>query len=114
MPPRVEERVAVLMIKAKPYASSVAFIPHTNRMEATVVSLGTAGGSHHVRLPRQAHTAPACCAYAGVGGLTCFHGAAVILQKHGEGQLYRFLPESMLTQTLARRLPVQAVARGFN
>ena len=97
VPPRVEQRLAALLLKAKAYMSSVAFTPNTNRMEATVVSLGTAGGSRLVRLPTRPHIAPECCAYAGKNWLPCYHGVAVIVQKHGEGQLYRFIPKSFQT-----------------
>ena len=97
VPPRVEERIAVIIIAAKKYPSPVP-VEGTNQMEWDVLSLANTALRRRVVLSQFRNTPPQCCAYSQTGsGFPCNHGAAVILEKHGAANMHKFISKRHLT-----------------
>ena len=97
VPPRVEERIAVIIIAAKKYPSPVP-VEGTNQMEWDVLSLANPALRRRVVLSQFRNTPPQCCAYSQTGsGFPCNHGAAVILEKHGAANMHKFISKRHLT-----------------
>ena len=70
-------------------------------MEADVLSL-TGGRPRRVKFPSadNPQTPPICCSFAEAGGgEICYHSAAAIIDKHGVGNLYKFVNRRDLTST---------------
>lgn len=98
VPPHVERLLANLIQKARPYQQSVQFIDGTNMMEATVSSHSDPTIRRHVVINASPHTPPTCCSFSKLKvGIPCYHGAAVICEKHGSVNMFQFIAERHLT-----------------
>ena len=99
VPPRVQVMLAKVTSKAQRYVQSVKWIQGTERMEALVSSQADCSKAYHVILPRESQRVPKCCAYSRMMdiGLPCYHGAAVVIAKHGPHQLHKFIHPRYLT-----------------
>lgn len=92
VPGHIEKHLALLIMKARPYQQSVRFIDGTNYMEATVVSQRDPTHLRHVRLTAEPQTPPMCCSHSSSGdGFPCYHGVAVLCEKHGSVNLHKFI-----------------------
>ena len=100
VPPSIETYCGHLIMKAQKYNGKVNVEPGTNKFVYNVTSVQNPYSSYRSELSREPHTPPVCCAYSRMGhGFPCYHGVAVILQKHGSGSLYKFIAERHLTST---------------
>lgn len=100
VPPNVERHIAMLITKSAPYQQSVQFVESSDMMEATVASQRDATQIRRVIFSGQEQTPPACCAYSRSGdGFPCWHGVAVICQKHGAQYVHNYVAERHLTKT---------------
>lgn len=94
LPPRMEQHLAYIIVHGRDYQSSVHFSDCTNQMEATVTSRTDGSKVRRVRLSDGAipHQPPSCCAYSTNGtGFPCYHGAAVIGEKHGYPNMFKYV-----------------------
>lgn len=104
VPPHVERHLASLISKSRVYQGSVQFIAGTGQMEATVRSETDASVERHVVLSDSPQTVPSCCAYSKLGtGYPCFHGVAIIAERFGSTNLYRFVDEKHLSSTWSKQ-----------
>ena len=98
VPPRTQNHLAYLIQRAQVYRSSVRFLDGTSQMEATVASQHNGTVLRLVRLSNNSQTPPSCCAYSTNGsGIPCWYGVAVLLEKYGPSNLYRFIEARHLT-----------------
>ena len=98
VPPRIEARLAAIILKARFYNDHVDWVEGTNQMEAKVMSKTNPGTTRLVVLSANKHTPPACCAFAQQGnGFPCYHGAAALVDKHGAANLWKFIHKRHLT-----------------
>lgn len=100
VPPRVEEKLAKLALKAEMYTGKVTWIEGSGRMEAQVQSL-TGGRPRVVQMPTNPQTPPSCCSYSTEDdkNFPCYHAAAAIIDKHGVSSLHKFVSERNTTST---------------
>lgn len=97
VPPQVERHIAQLIAKGRVYQSNVKFVEHTDMMEATVVSQLDRSKTRRVQLFGEGKP-PQCCAYSTNGtGFPCYHGCAVLSEKHGALNVFRFIDKRHLT-----------------
>lgn len=100
VPPYVEKHLAQLIRRARCYQSSVTYVPGTSQMEATVRSQVDGSITRTVTISDLPQTPPRCCAYSEKGsGFPCLHGVAVICEKYGTSNLYKFIERRHLTTT---------------
>lgn len=98
VPPRIQEFLAKLILKAREYQDSVRFVPGTDCMEATVSSRQNATITRRFVFSNSPQTPPSCCAYSRNGtGFPCWHGVAVICEKHGSVNVHKFIEARHLT-----------------
>ena len=90
LPPLVEKRVAALLVKADKYKATP--VPNTDMMTWEVQSLVNPAITRTVTMPLEAQTPPSCCVWSKNGdGLPCYHGCAVIREKHGNMNVHKFV-----------------------
>lgn len=100
VPPKIDVYLAQLISRARDYQDSVRFVEGTNQMEAKVKSMTEPSQTRHVVLSENPNTIPSCCAYSKSGdGFPCLHGLAVIAEKHGTVNAYKFLSRRHLSET---------------
>ena len=91
VPPHVEERLAKLIQEVKVYQSLVEVVG-VDQMEWRVRSEWNGAIERLGVLSPIPNTPPNCCAFSRKGdGYLCYHGAAVILEKHGMVNMYKFI-----------------------
>ena len=97
VPPSVQEHIGKHIEKAEVYEGQVEAIPGSNMYEYNVED--SDGPKRVVLSPTMTQTPPECCAYSQMGnGFPCLHSIAVIVEKHGPGNVYKFIDERYLTQ----------------
>lgn len=63
-------------------------------MEATVRSLTNGSTTRQVVLSGNLYVPPSCCSYSTLrSGFPCYHGIAVLCEKHGSANVYKCVPE---------------------
>lgn len=98
VPPAIEEIIAHIIEKSKPYQPSVRFVEGSDMMEATVTSRRDGSQIRRVIFTGVEQTPPACCVYSRSGdGFPCWHGAAVICRKHNAASVYKYVSTRHLT-----------------
>lgn len=98
VPPVVQRHLAQLIARARPYQSSVKFVPGTDQGEAVVTSATDASKTRRVVFNSNPQTPPSCCAYSMVGdGFPCYHGAAAICERTGTVNVHKFIARRNLT-----------------
>ena len=92
VPPYVEKHLASLIQRSRAYQLSVDFLDGTAQMEASVRSQIDGASTRIVNLNPQAQVAPHCCAYSRLrSGFPCYHGVAVVCERHGSANLHKFI-----------------------
>lgn len=100
VPPRVAQHIGKILLRAREYQGSVRFIDGTDAMEATVQSASDSSQLRHVVLNKEPQIPPSCCAFSQNGdGFPCYHGAAVIAEKYGALNMWKFVHIRHLTAT---------------
>jgi len=90
VPPSVQEHIGKHIEKAEVYAEQVEAIPGSDMYEYGVED--SDGPKRVVLSPTMTQTPPECCAFSQMGnGFPCLHSIAVIVEKHGPGNVYKFI-----------------------
>lgn len=98
VPPHVERILAKLITRSRSYQESVQFTDGSNMMEATVASQTDPTVRRRVVISSEEHVPPSCCSYSQArNGLPCYHGVAVICEKYGTMNLFKFISKRHLT-----------------
>ena len=98
VPPHIERHLAMLIRLSRPYQKHVKFLDGTNHMEATVVSAVDGNKTRWVVLSKEEQKPPSCCAFSLDDSVfPCWHGTAVICEKYGSMNLFKFIGARNLT-----------------
>lgn len=100
VPPRVEQRIGKIFTKARNYQDSVRFLLGTDNIKATVQSFVDSPLLRHVVICSKVQVPPSCCQYSQSGdGFHCYHSAAVLSEKYGAMNIWKFIAVRHLTST---------------
>ena len=98
VPPQIERHLASLIRRGRPYQAHATFLEGTDLMEATVISQVDGTRTRRVVLSNEQQKPPECCAYSFDRALfPCWHGTAVLCEKCGTMNLFKFIGPKNLT-----------------